>query len=178
MDAPCVLPTKRAAHPGDEHRSAKLSWPGKMHWRRTVFGRRPKVPNETLTRRTSMLAVAAALAAAAAGAPSASAHARLVSTSPDDHAVLASPPAQGTIRFDDAVRVLGGTTVVANADKGPVTAGDPRARGRVVTIPLRSLRDGDYTVRWRVLSDDGHLLNGVFAFAVGANRAPPDAVLS
>src|SRR3954471_19020567 len=146
--------------------------------RRTVFGRRPKVPNETLTRRTSMLAVAAALAAAAAGPPSASAHARLVSTTPDDRAVLASPPTQVTIRFDDAVRALGGTTVVANEDKRPVTAGEARARGRVITIPLRKLRDGDYTVRWRVLSDDGHTIEGVFAFAVGAGRAPPGTALT
>jgi putative copper export protein len=48
----------------------------------------------------------------------------------------------------------------------------------VVTIPLRKLRDGDYTVRWSVLSDDGHTVDGVFAFAVGAGRAPPSAALS
>ena len=48
----------------------------------------------------------------------------------------------------------------------------------MVTIPLRKLRDGDYTVRWSVLSDDGHTVDGVFAFAVGAGRAPPSAALS
>ena len=48
----------------------------------------------------------------------------------------------------------------------------------MVTIPLRKLRDGDYTVRWSVLSDDGHTIDGVFAFAVGAGRAPPTAALS
>jgi copper transport protein len=83
-----------------------------------------------------------------------------------------------TIRFDDTIRVLSGTTVVGNADKRPVTAGKPNASGRVVTIPLRKLHDGDYTVRWRVLSDDGHTVEGVFAFAVGVGRAPPTAALS
>jgi len=68
--------------------------------------------------------------------------------------------------------------VVGNADKRPVTAGKPNASGRVVTIPLRKLHDGDYTVRWRVLSDDGHTVEGVFAFAVGVGRAPPTAALS
>jgi len=67
--------------------------------------------------------------------------------------------------------------VVANSDKRPVTAGKPRASGRIVTIPLHKLRDGDYTVRWSVLSDDGHTVDGVFAFAVGAGRAPPTAAL-
>src|SRR5919197_1524698 len=41
-----------------------------------------------------------------------------------------------------------------------------------------ALRDGDYTVRWRVLSDDGHTVEGVFAFGVGAGRATPEAALS
>jgi len=116
--------------------------------------------------------------AAAAAAPPAWAHARIVSTTPGDGAVLASAPSRVTIRFDDTVRVLGGTTVVANSDKRPVTAGKPSASGRVVTIPLRKLRDGDYTVRWSALSNDGHTVDGVFAFAVGAGRAPPSAALT
>ena len=68
--------------------------------------------------------------------------------------------------------------MVANSDKRPVTAGKPSASGRVVTIPLRKLRDGDYTVRWSALSNDGHTVDGVFAFAVGAGRAPPSAALT
>lgn len=92
--------------------------------------------------------------------------------------MLASPPRQVTVSFDDTVRALGGTTVVANADKRSVVAGKARAHGRVLTIPLRKLRNGDYTVRWSVLSDDGHTVDGVFAFAVGAGRAPPSAALS
>ncbi|TML46441.1 MAG: hypothetical protein E6G19_01685 [Actinobacteria bacterium] len=149
-----------------------------MRWRRTVFGATTKLSDETLTRWTRTLAAAAALLAAAAAAPPAWAHARLVSTTPGDGAVLASAPPRVTIRFDDTVRVLGGTTVVANSGKRPVIAGKPRASGRAITIPLQKLRDGDYTVRWRVLSDDGHTVDGVFAFAVGAGRAPPSAALS
>lgn len=58
--------------------------------------------------------------------------------------------------------------------------GKPRvAGGRVLVIPLRTgLADGDYTVLWRVLSDDGHTLSGVLAFGVGAGRAPPQVALS
>jgi len=123
------------------------------------------------------LAAAAAVFAAAAVAPAAWAHARIVSTTPTDGSVLASAPARVVIRFDDTVRVLGGTTVVTNVGRRPVTAGKPKGSGRVVTVPLRKLRDGDYTVRWRVLSDDGHTIEGVFAFAVGVGRAPPTAAL-
>ena len=119
-----------------------------------------------------------ALFAAAAAAPAAWAHARVVSTTPRDGAVLASAPSQVTIRFDETVRVQGGTVVVANRGKRSVVAREVRSRGSTVVIPLRKLRDGDYTVRWRVLSDDGHIVGGVFAFAVGAGRASPTAALS
>jgi len=131
-----------------------------------------------LTRWTCTLAAAAALFAAAAAAPPAWAHARLVSSTPAEGAVLVSAPRRVTITFDETVRALGGTTVVANSDKRSVVAGEPHARGNVVTILLQKLRDGDYTVRWSVLSDDGHTVDGVFAFAVGAGRAPPSAALN
>jgi copper transport protein len=149
-----------------------------MRWRRSILAATTNRSDEALKRPTRTLAAAAALVAAAAAAPAAWAHARIVSTNPADGAVLASAPRDVTIRFDDTVRVLGGTTVVGNADKRPVTAGRPSGSGRVVTIPLQKLRDGDYTVRWRVLSDDGHTIEGVFAFAVGVGRAPPTAALS
>src|SRR5262249_29813687 len=103
----------------------------------------------TLMRSKHTLAAAAAVFAAAAWA-----HARIVPTTPTDGSVLASAPARVVIRFDDTVRVLGGTTVVTNVGRRPVTAGKPKGSGRVVTVPLRKLRDGDYTVRWRVLSPD------------------------
>jgi copper transport protein len=110
-------------------------------------------------------------------APAALAHARLLSTDPAEGAVLSRAPAQVTVRFDEVVRVLGGTVVVRNSDRRSVVAGTPRASGQTVTIPLRQLPDGDYTVRWRILSDDGHTIEGVFAFAVGAGRSPPTAAL-
>lgn len=123
-----------------------------------------------MLRRVAILAVC--LAAAAVAAPAALAHARLLSTAPRDGQVLVRAPREVRLRFDEAVRVLGGIRVVRSS--GPsVLAGKPRAHGREVVLPLRPLADGDYTVLWRVLSDDGHLETGVLAFGVGAGRAPP-----
>jgi copper transport protein len=134
-------------------------------------------PNETLARRTRILTAVAALVTAAAAAPTAQAHARLVGTDPGDGAVLAQAPTRVTLVFDDGVDVLRGTTVVANDGKRRVSE-QPRANNRTIMIPLRKLSDGDYTVRWRALSDDGHAIEGVFAFGVGAGRTPPSPVLS
>jgi copper transport protein len=93
--------------------------------------------------------------------------------------VLGSAPTRVRVVFDDDVRLVSGIKAIRNGG-GSVLDGKPRiAGGRSLVIPLRSgLADGDYTVLWRVLSDDGHKLAGVVAFAVGAGRAPPQAALS
>src|SRR5256885_5871104 len=124
-----------------------------------------------------MLAAAAVLRTHTPAVPAASAHAQLVPTDRGDGAVLARAPARVTVVFDDGVHVQRGTTGVGNAGKRRV-AGKPQSSGRTVVIPLRKLGDGDYTVRWRVLSNDGHTVQGVFAFGVGSGRAAPKPVLA
>jgi copper transport protein len=107
------------------------------------------------------------------------AHATLLRTIPRDGAVLGSAPNRVRVVFDDNVRLAPGIKAIRNGG-GSVLAGKPRVvGGRVLVIQLRAgLGDGDYTVLWRVLSDDGHKLSGVLAFGVGAGRAPPRAALS
>ena len=122
-----------------------------------------------------LLALAAAVASLAALtlAPAALAHARPLATSPANGAVLAAAPRQVIVRFDDTVVVAPGAAAIRNGG-GSVLAGPERATGRTIVLPLKTgLTDGDYTVRWRALSDDGHLLEGIVAFAVGEGRAPP-----
>src|SRR4051794_41175671 len=122
----------------------------------------------------ALLAVALlALALPAAAA----AHANLVRTTPASGAVLAQAPTAVRVVFDDDVRVGPGIEAVRNGG-GSVQGGDPTVTGETLTIPLRPhLPDGDYSVRWSIISDDGHLESGVLAFAVGAGRAPPTAAL-
>ena len=110
---------------------------------------------------------------------SAWAHASLVRSQPADRAALAAAPATVRFVFDDDVRVASGTKAIRNGD-GSVLAGKPRVvGGRVLVVPLRAgLADGNYTVLWRVLSDDGHTIEGVTTFGVGAGRPPPTAALS
>ena len=115
--------------------------------------------------------VALALPAAA------SAHANLVRTAPASGAVVAREPAAVKVVFDDVVRVGPGIEAVRNGGRS-VLGGTPSAAGDVLTIPLRPhLPDGDYSVRWSIISDDGHLESSVFAFAIGAGQAPPTAAL-
>lgn len=109
---------------------------------------------------------------------SAFAHASLVSTSPANGAVLDTSPRTVIVRFDDTVRVGSGNAALANATRHSVLGGPATAHGRVLTIPLQpNLARGDYSVRWSIVSDDGHPEEGVIAFAVGAGSAPPQSVL-
>ena len=122
--------------------------------------------------------LAAGVLAALAFPAAASAHATLLSTTPANGAVLAVAPNVVTLRFDDTVRVAGGTAAVDNETQASVLDGRPTARGRVLSIPLRpNLRDGAYSVRWSIVSDDGHHEEGVLAFAVGAGSGSPHSVL-
>ncbi len=113
----------------------------------------------------------AVTAVAACYATPAFAHANLVSTSPEDGAVVASAPTEVRVRFDDPVTVGPGNAVVT-ADRDSVLAGSPRVErgGHDLVLPLESLGNGDYSVRWAIVSDDGHLESGSLAFRVGPPR--------
>lgn len=118
----------------------------------------------------------------ALGAPAgAAAHASFERSAPANGAVLAQSPAVVRLVFDGDVEPLEGAAAIRNGG-GSVLAGRSRHEAgsrRVLLVPLRrSLGSGDYTVRWRALSDDGHVLQGVLAFAVGIDRAPPVPVLA
>ena len=119
------------------------------------------------------------LLAALVWAPAALAHANVVSTTPRDGATLATAPAEVRVLFDDPVSVGPGNAAVAG-DRTTVLAGKPRVEraGRELVLPLQQLVNGDYSVRWRIISDDGHLESGVLAFRVGpGGGAAPESIL-
>ena len=124
----------------------------------------------------SLAVVLAALALPAA----ASAHARLVGSKPADGAVLATAPATCALLFDDEIRPAGGDRARRRAR--PLGArrrtASPATTARSLVLPLRpGLPHGAYSVRWRVVSNDGHLISGVLAFAVGAGSPRPVSTL-
>ncbi len=127
--------------------------------------------------KSCLVALGALLALACPAA--AWAHARVLLVEPANGAVLVRPPAEVRVVFDDTVRAGPGIAAIRNGG-GSVLAGRGRVDGgRTLVVPLRrGLPDGDYSVRWSIVSDDGHLESGVLAFAVGAGRAPPLAALA
>ncbi len=109
-----------------------------------------------------------------AGAPAADAHDALVSTDPEDGAVLDTPPDEISLTFSADLLDISATVLLTGPD-GPVeTAVAVVGTTATATVPT-GLRDGGYTVAWRVVSSDGHPIQGSFGFTVGDPEAASTA---
>ena len=116
------------------------------------------------------LAIVALIALALPG--HAFAHANLDSTSPRYQQRLRTAPRVVVLRFDQSIKAEPNAIQVKN-QFGKTLSGTARANGEAVTVPLRQLPRGPYTVRWHVLSEDGHVVSGVFTFGVRVKPPPP-----
>ena len=124
---------------------------------------------------TTMLGLALAGVAGIATAAPASAHDRLISSDPEDGATLDEAPAAITLTFSAALLGTGSQLIVTDGQGEEVAAGDPVVDGEVVTASLPGdLPGGDYTVAWRVVSSDGHPIEGTFGFDVAAQGPSPE----
>jgi copper transport protein len=99
------------------------------------------------------------------------AHADLLRSVPEANAMLTRPPVQIELFFTEpldpgfsTIQVLDGRGQVVDNNDARV---DPADATRL-TVSLRSLPDGIYTVSWRALSAvDSHITTGAYPFAVG-----------
>jgi copper resistance protein C len=97
------------------------------------------------------------------------AHALLVRTAPPKRAVLRDPPKQVELWFNERLEPSFATLTVWDGTgslvgNGRATVGaDDRKR---LTLDLPALPTGTYTVRFRVLSVDGHVAEDSFRFSV------------
>jgi methionine-rich copper-binding protein CopC len=107
--------------------------------------------------------------AALAAAPAAVAHAVLVRSSPASRAALLQPPDRVSLWFSERLEPAYSALSVWDARGAQVdlrdAAPDPADRRRL-GVSLPPLGPGQYTVRYRVLSVDGHVVEGRFAFSV------------
>jgi len=119
--------------------------------------------------------VAAAVLAALAVPAVASAHATMQEAHPGVQSRVEQSPHQVTLRFDQSVEAPPNAIVVlAPGGRRLSGAVSQTARNTVVRVPVRGAVAGQaYTVRWRVVSADGHVATGVFTFGVGVEPPPP-----
>lgn len=122
----------------------------------------------------ALLALAAAVLApllTLLTASSASAHNALLSTNPARGATLTTMPTTVVLHFDLPSDALG-TDIVVLGPTGNIAAGAPQLIDTDVRQPVNpGSPAGHYTVNWRVVSADGHPVQGTFPFTT-TRRAP------
>ncbi len=105
---------------------------------------------------------------------SASAHARLVASTPAQGDRLGALPAQVTFEFDQEMAAPAYVIVTA-PDGTSVASGEPDVDGTTVRQRLGDGPPGSYAMAYRVVSRDGHQLTGQVSFTVGAAAGAPSA---
>jgi methionine-rich copper-binding protein CopC len=103
------------------------------------------------------------------------AHARLVKSIPADDAELSAAPGAVVLTFNESPEHSFSSVDLRNPAGEIVTT--PAVRegetpdSLVMPLP-ENLPAGAYTVQYRVLSVDGHVVEGRFGFRIGATPAP------
>jgi copper transport protein len=100
---------------------------------------------------------------------SATVHATLVSSEPAANSRLASSPSRVRLVFSEPVEAKLGRIALHPTSGSTITlraGADPRDVHAVVAR-VDSLPSGSYRVEWRVVSADGHPVDGTFTFTVG-----------
>ncbi|WP_198394997.1 copper resistance CopC/CopD family protein [Brevibacterium yomogidense] len=127
---------------------------------------RPVLRDRGLLRVLLSLLAGLVLAVGAAPAP-ASAHAQLLSITPEDGTLVEQAPATVDLEFNEPVEVIDGA-IQLFPDIGAPVALQARTEGHSVIIALpEDLADGTYALGYRIVSADGHPLGGAMSFHVG-----------
>ncbi|UVT14944.1 MAG: copper resistance protein CopC [Nitrospira sp.] len=100
---------------------------------------------------------------------SAFAHSMLVKAEPPRRAVLTKSPTQVRLWFNEKIEGDYASLVVLDAKKQPITDLKPTLAPddqKSILLPLPELAPGKYSVKFRVLSVDGHVVESTFDFTV------------
>ena len=104
------------------------------------------------------------------GVRTAFAHAALVRSDPSRRAVLAQQPAQIRLWFNEkiereysSVSVVDAAGRTISTEQAQASPDDPK----VLVLALPSLSAGRYSVRYRINSVDGHVVEGSYDFTIG-----------
>jgi len=114
------------------------------------------------------------------------AHAELETSNPEANSVIGAAPGVVSLTFGEKLLVVAGEDAanqiqVTDGSNARVDNGDFQVTGEVLTVSLKpDLADDTYKVTYRVVSEDGHPIEGVYEFTVNgmarSGEATPMAV--
>ena len=103
------------------------------------------------------------------------AHAELIGGEPAEGAVVDRPPEQVRLHFSEPIEPEFYALQVYASDRSRIDSGSPRISptdARVLEVDVRDAGSGTFTVVWRAVSLDSHVIRGVYAYTVGAGASP------
>ena len=112
------------------------------------------------------LAIVAFLVVVSIGSTAAQAHAQLDHATPSVGSTVGSSPGHVTLTFTQALEPKFSGAEVRNSAGARVDTGHS-ASGNTLSLSVKSLSPGAYTVSWHVLAVDTHKTQGSFSFRVG-----------
>lgn len=93
-------------------------------------------------------------------------HARLKASNPVEGSVLAQSPSEVVLTFSRDVSAPA-AVAVTSPDGSRAGSREPVVRGAEVNLPVTAALEGTYTVGYRVVTVDGHTIEGSYRFSVG-----------
>jgi methionine-rich copper-binding protein CopC len=96
------------------------------------------------------------------------AHAHLQRSDPADGAVISETPTQFTLQFSEAAQLTALSLTKSGQALPQKLAPLPSAAGMQLQVAAPRLEPGDYELRYRVISADGHVMAGKVHFTVTA----------
>ncbi|MDQ0118051.1 methionine-rich copper-binding protein CopC [Pseudarthrobacter defluvii] len=132
-------------------------------------------PRTTLARKVRLLLPLATAAILLVFSAPAQAHDALESSNPANGSTVSAMPAKVELTFDHTPIAINSIVRVEDAAGTDQADGPVQIVDNQVSQPVKpGAPQGKYTVVWRVVSSDGHPIEGTFTFTAGGpNSAPP-----
>lgn len=112
------------------------------------------------------------------GTSPAAAHSELESTTPAADSSVTDPVTSVSLTFDDGVQPGFAQIAVLDPAGTDIVDGDPTIDGNTVVQPVTEATAGDHSVSYRIVSADGHTVQGTYSFTVVAGDPQPAAPTS
>ena len=104
----------------------------------------------------------------------AQAHTELVSANPSANATLTDFPAEISLKFSEDLLLVGKENpnkVEVFDSTGKLLSGTSEVNGPMISVPAGINGNGEFTVKYHVAAQDGHVVEGSYSFTVQSDVA-------
>lgn len=112
----------------------------------------------------------------------AAAHTALVSANPESGADLSEAPTEVRLQFNQDLLMLGDTNpnkLEVRNEAGAIISGSVVIDGPTISVSIDEERavSGSYSVNYRVVSSDGHPVEGEYNFTISSGTVSPEPIV-